>query len=74
MDETRAIRNAVVKLPGVMVEFVRQPVHAGGPSTSRIRIDMLDQRAADTAATPSLVNQFVQLQRHRSRCNRGPFG
>jgi hypothetical protein len=34
-----------------MVGFVRQPVHTGHPATFRIRIDMLDQRAADAAAT-----------------------
>ena len=60
LDETRAISDAVVKLHGVMVGFVRLPVHTGHPPTSRTRIDMLDQCAADAATTLIVRNKQIR--------------
>ena len=59
LDERRAIRDAVVKLHGGMVGFVRQPVRPGRATTSCIRIDMLDQRPADALAASIGRNKQV---------------
>jgi hypothetical protein len=75
LDERRAIRDAVVKLHGDMVGFVRQPVHTGRATTFCIRIDMLDQGAADAAATSVGRNKQVVLKTAPviSRVRRLPF-
>jgi hypothetical protein len=59
VDETRAISDAVVKLPGVMVGSCVSQYTRDAPRRSRIRIDMLDQRAADAAATRIVRNKQV---------------
>src|SRR5258706_7695712 len=57
LDETRAITDALIKLNGVVVDFVCQLVHTKHPATFRVRIYMLDQCAADTTATRIVRNK-----------------
>ena len=50
-DEGGDLRHPVIKLAGVLVEVLRQPVDGGGPSGIGCGIDRLDQGAAQAGAT-----------------------
>ena len=59
LDKAGAISDSIVELHCALIGFVCRPVHPGRTATSRFRINMLDQRAANAATTRIVRNEQV---------------